>query len=213
MIVLVLTALGVASAAFSRRRVIRLARLPIVGLWLVWAAFVIQILVFEVVGYYIPIVASNVLHIGTYALCAVFLVRNRGLPGGWVIMVGAMSNLVAILANGGTMPANASAWKKAGLPEPTAFENSSFATDANLAVLGDIFYIPDGWPLANVFSIGDIVIVLGGTYLAHRWCLTGGRPTPVADDSYEHEALAVGVQGLRRPRADRACPPSDLNTH
>ncbi len=191
MIVLVLTALGVASAACTPRRIRRLAALPIVGLWLVWAAFIIQILVFEVIGYHIPVIASNVLHIGTYALCAVFLLRNRRLPGGLIIATGAMSNLLAIVANGGTMPADKIAWANAGLPEPTAFENSSFATDANLALLGDIYFIPAGWPLANVFSIGDVLIVIGGTYLAHRWCLTDESESSVTDAPGAHAATAA----------------------
>lgn len=181
MIVLVLTAVGVASAAFSRRRIRRLAELPIDGLWLVWAAFITQIVVFEFVGYYIPVVASNVLHLVTYALCLTFLYRNRHLPGGWIIMLGASCNLAAIAANGGTMPADADAWANAGLPEPTAFENSSFATDANLALLGDMFYIPAGWPLANVFSLGDVLIVIGGSYLAHRWCRSDADVTDERD--------------------------------
>jgi hypothetical protein len=75
------------------------------------------------------------------------------------------------------MPANADAWRRAGLPEPTAFENSAAVEDPKFAFLGDVFYIPDRFPLANVFSIGDVLIVIGGTYLAHRWC---GLDSPVA---------------------------------
>jgi hypothetical protein len=33
-----------------------------------------------------------------------------------------------------------------------------------------VFYVPESWPLSNVFSIGDVLIVVGSTYLAHRWC-------------------------------------------
>lgn len=174
MIVLVLTAIGVASALFSKQRLRRLAQLPLEGLWMVWAAFVSQVVLFEIVGYFIPVTVTNVLHLVTYALCLGFLYRNRRIPGGWIITIGAAANLTAIVANGGTMPANAEAWLRAGLPEPTAFENSSTNTDAHLAFLGDIFYIPASWPLSNVFSIGDILIVIGGTYLAHRWCSTTG---------------------------------------
>ena len=38
MIVLVLTAIGVATALFNRRRVMRLAQLELSSLWLVWLA-------------------------------------------------------------------------------------------------------------------------------------------------------------------------------
>jgi hypothetical protein len=171
-IVLVLTAIGVSTALFSRRRLVRLAQLPLVGLWMVWLAFIGQILLFEVVGYFIPVRVTNMLHLVTYALCLGFLYRNARVPGGWIIAAGATSNLAAIVANGGTMPANADAWRRAGLPDPTAFENSSTAHDAHLTFLGDIFAIPASWPLSNVFSIGDVMIVIGGTYLAHRWCRT-----------------------------------------
>ena len=42
--------------------------------------------------------------------------------------------------------------------------------------------MPAGWPLANVFSIGDVLIVIGGTYLAHKWCARDADPeTPPAN--------------------------------
>ena len=71
------------------------------------------------------------------------------------------------------MPASAHAWQRAGLPiaRDGEFENSNITNDAKLRFLGDIFYIPEEWPLSNVFSFGDIAIVIGATYLAHVWCL------------------------------------------
>jgi hypothetical protein len=189
MIVLVLTAIGICSAAFNTERRRRLAQLPLHGLWLVWLAFVSQILVFEVVGHHIPVWTSNATHLGTYGLCVAFLYRNRGLPGCWIITAGAAANLAAIVANRGTMPANADAWQRAGLPEPTAFENSAAVDDPKLSFLGDVFYIPDRFPLANVFSIGDVLIVIGGTYLAHRWCA----------GSYHSRHTATPVTALDEP--------------
>ena len=41
------------------------------------------------------------------------------------------------------------------------FVNSGVIEGARLAWLGDVFWIPSGWPLANVFSIGDVLIALG----------------------------------------------------
>ena len=89
-----------------------------------------------------------------------------------MIAAGTACNLLAIAVNGGTMPANMDAWARAGLdPIPAdVFDNSTALSDPKLLFLGDVFAIPAGWPLANVFSIGDVLIVLGGTYLAHRWC-------------------------------------------
>ena len=83
-----------------------------------------------------------------------------------------MRTLLAIAANNGAMPANMTAWRRAGLPEipPEVFTNSRALASPRLAFLGDVFYVPASWPLSNVFSIGDVLIVIGSTYLAHRWC-------------------------------------------
>jgi hypothetical protein len=111
-------------------------------------------------------------HYVTYALTVAFIVINRHVPGAWVIALGTACNLVAIVANGGSMPASMSAWERAGLRPipPDVFENSSALSDPNLGFLGDVFAVPASWPLSNVFSIGDVLIVIGGTYLAHRCC-------------------------------------------
>jgi hypothetical protein len=198
MIVMVLTMIGVGSAMFSRARVRRFAGLQLDGLWLVWLAILVQVVVFEVVGQHIPLWSSNVLHLVSYALCVGFLWRNRSIPGSWIIAVGTASNLIVISVNGGTMPANAAAWQRAGLPEfdPDVFENSRALSSPRLAFLGDIFAIPAGWPLANVFSIGDVLIVVGGTYLAHRWCSTPsespGGPELEADVDAARSPVQVG---------------------
>ena len=172
MILIVLAALGVASALFTRDRMVRLAQLPLEGLWLAWLAIVTQVVLFEYLGQHIPLWASNTIHLFPYALCVLFLFRNRTLPGGWIIAVGTVCNLAAITANGGTMPADMDAWRRAGLPEfdPEVFENSRSLSSPRLSFLGDVFAVPEGWPLANVFSIGDVLIVAGVTYLAHQWC-------------------------------------------
>lgn len=178
MIVLVLTAIGVATALFSTERVKRLARLELRHLWLVWVAIIAQTLLFELAAPHLALWLSNGIHLATYGLCLAFLWLNRGIAGMWLIAVGASANLAAIAANGGTMPADPDAWRAAGLPEfdPEVFENSRSLSDPNLLFLGDVFHIPAGWPLANVFSVGDVLIVAGGTYLAHAWC--GRRSVP-----------------------------------
>ncbi len=174
MIVVVLTAIGVCSAIWSWPRIRRLAELRLHHFWLVWLALVIQLLLFEYFAPRIPLWWANAIHFLTYGLTVVFIVLNRRVHGAILIAAGTGMNLLAISANGGTMPANMTAWRRAGLREipPEVFENSSALSDPNLAVFGDIFYIPAGWPLANVFSIGDVLIIIGGTYLAHRWCRT-----------------------------------------
>lgn len=183
MIVVVATGIGVCSALWSWPRIRRLAELDLRHLELVWIALVVQLVLFEYLGSRLPMWSSNLIHFGTYVLTVWFIVLNRRIPGALVIAIGTGMNLLAITANGGTMPANMVAWQRAGLREipPDVFENSTALSSPRLAFLGDIFYVPERLPLSNVFSIGDVLIVIGGTYLAHRWCsqmLDSGNACP-----------------------------------
>lgn len=42
--------------------------------------------------------------------------------------------------------------------------------DPWLPWLGDVLWVPAGLPLANVFSLGDVLIVAGLGWLVHRTC-------------------------------------------
>jgi len=111
------------------------------------------------------------LHLSSYALLLVFLLYNRQLPGLWIIGMGTLMNFVAIASNGGIMPATAGALAKAGLViDPHQFANSARLTNPNYAFLGDVFAIPAGYPFANVFSPGDVCIVLGALLTLHQVC-------------------------------------------
>jgi len=96
---------------------------------------------------------------------------NRRLPGLSVLLLGLASNALVIFANGGTMPASLWAMRTAGIVDSQAtFEamrtaNSSIAgIETPLWFLGDILAIPSRFPLANVYSIGDVLIALGGIW-------------------------------------------------
>ena len=66
MILVWVTGIGVASAAFTWTRLRRLADLPIRHLWLVWLALVVQLVLFEYLGRRIPLTVSDKIHLGTY---------------------------------------------------------------------------------------------------------------------------------------------------
>jgi hypothetical protein len=117
------------------------------------------------------------LHVATYALGLAVLVRNRRLPGLPWIATGTALNLAAILANHGVMPASASAMRTAGLDlDPEVFLNSGVVHDPRLWFLGDVFATPAWFPFHNVFSVGDVLIVLGAGLLVHA--ATGSRLAP-----------------------------------
>ena len=109
------------------------------------------------------------------------LLRNASRPGFRIIALGALANLVAILANGGFMPSSPDAWLALdGVARVPAgeFTNSVLAGPGTaFAWLGDIFVLPRPIPLANVFSIGDALIAIG----AVRFLVVAmRRPVPPA---------------------------------
>jgi hypothetical protein len=92
----------------------------------------------------------------------------------WVVALGGALNFIAIVANGGVMPARRGALETAGLDvRGGEFANSDFVEGAHVGFLGDVFAIPDGWPGANVFSVGDVLMVLGALLVLHA--ATGSR--------------------------------------
>jgi len=159
----------VLTVPLTGRSLAPLAHVPIRRSWVVWAAMLIQLPITLMPTF--PETLGEVLHMLSFALAGVFVWSNRHLPGELVIAAGGLMNLIAIAANGGTMPASESAWRIAGFPPPTdAFGNSSIVESARVWWLGDVFAIPESWPLSNVFSVGDVIIVLGLAYLAHATC-------------------------------------------
>jgi hypothetical protein len=93
------------------------------------------------------------------------LLRNVRQPGLAILAVGAGSNLVVILGNGGLMPSDPNAWLAltgvAALPVSDFTNVVLMGPDTVLPFLGDIFVWPQPLPMATVFSIGDAIIAIG----------------------------------------------------
>jgi hypothetical protein len=68
---------------------------------------------------------------------------------------------VAITLNGGFMPADAGALALAGFDSSGDHTNSVVLADPVVQPLTDIFALPAWMPLANVFSVGDVLLGLG----------------------------------------------------
>jgi hypothetical protein len=148
-----------------------LSRVKIKARGTIVAALALQILIISVIPKEVPGWLGSGLHLGSYGLAVFFLVRNRHIPWLWLVGLGGLSNLVAIGANGGVMPASPVALSAAGRSRhPGEFLNSTSLAKPHLAFLGDDFSIPHTWPLANVFSIGDIVLAIGVLLLLHSVC-------------------------------------------
>jgi hypothetical protein len=93
-----------------------------------------------------------------------------------------VSNLAAIIANGGWMPASPEALAALGMSPKAGYSNSSVVADPALPWLTDIFALPPWMPMANVFSIGDVLIGLGVIVVitvAMRAPMQSSEPGPV----------------------------------
>jgi hypothetical protein len=83
---------------------------------------------------------------------------------------------------------------------------------ARLQFLGDVFATPRSWPMANVYSVGDLLIVLGVFVLLHRvsgsrllaWWPSGRRSSVAADPDAERRARIAARAVARAERTARA---------
>jgi Family of unknown function (DUF5317) len=159
----------VLSVPLARGRLSALGELNLRHGWLALAGIGVQILIISVVTG-IPGWLSEAVHMLSYVLLGAFAWVNRRIPGVPVILAGGLLNFIAIAANGGVMPADPEiAVKMAG---EGGFQNSGGMGEAHLLFLGDIFATPSWFPLYNVYSVGDAVIVLGVLILLHGVCGT-----------------------------------------
>ena len=160
MFILYAIPLGILLGLAQGGRLGNLAELRFEWGWLAFAGLLAQVVLFsEPVG---PLVgqAGPILYVASSLLVLVVVLRNRALPGLKLVAVGAISNLIGIVANGGYMPADPGALARAGL-DPTSYSNSIVTNRAAFPALTDIFAMPDWMPFANVFSIGDVLIGIG----------------------------------------------------
>ncbi len=125
------------------------------------AGLVIQVVLFTPLGDELAGSLGPSIYVVSTAVVLAAVVRNLGLPGMAVVGVGALSNLAAITVNGGAMPADPGALAMAGLEGAGAHTNSVILANPALRPLTDIYAVPAWVPLANVFSVGDVLIGLG----------------------------------------------------
>ncbi|HEU4488889.1 MAG TPA: DUF5317 domain-containing protein [Actinomycetota bacterium] len=173
----------VASVPATGKEIGRLAEHRFKAAWLLAFAFVIQVgLTTGLLG--LQGGGAAIAHIASYALGFAFLGANRALAGLWVVALGGAANLVAIVANHGVMPATHSAMATAGkLSTSAEFVNSAVLSDPKLLFLGDVFALPESMFFANVFSAGDVLIVIGVGMLLHQLCGRAGSSTQPVSSS------------------------------
>ena len=179
--------LAVAIGMVFGGRLSGLTELPLKSLWLIGLAFAAQLVAFPsgLLPWETGDTFATLLWIGSYGLLIAATVRNGHIHGMGLIGLGMSCNLAAIVANGGHMPALPRAAAEAGIVGVR--NNSATMAGPHLSLLVDRWAAPDWIPLANVFSIGDVILFLAafavvlpamGPHLPRR-----DRRAPVAEPS------------------------------
>lgn len=168
MLFLLVLAVALGTVRLAGGRLETLSRTHLRGVWLVVTALLLQVVTISLLVDPPHLLAAS-LHVLSYVVAAAFLWQNRRLLGLSVIAGGAFLNALAILANGGTMPARAAALRSSGIVQPADhFANSTALPGAHLRVLGDVFAVPASAGIfANVFSLGDLLLAGGVVLLLH----------------------------------------------
>ncbi|HTK45649.1 MAG TPA: DUF5317 domain-containing protein [Patescibacteria group bacterium] len=150
--------------------------------WLIIGGLLVQVVLFSdqvarVVGELGPWI-----YVGSTGLVFLGVLRNIDISGMKVVALGAASNLAAIVANGGYMPASRGALEALGKTDPTTYSNSATLQHPALEPLTDIFALPAWLPFANIFSVGDVLIALGVVVVIVAAMRRGDMPAPAAPE-------------------------------
>jgi hypothetical protein len=172
-----------------------LAELSLRRPWLFLAAIALQFAAFPVavLPWTTEETLASVLWVVSYGLLVAAAVLNRRVTGVPVVALGMGLNLVAILANHGTMPVTYEAMRAAGRSEAVQ-ANSTASSDPALPWLVDRWAAPDWIPYANVFSVGDVVIAVGAFVLVLS---AMGVRVPRATTRNGRDAASSGLEAGR----------------
>lgn len=170
MLLAIITVLAVVTVPLTGGRLGRLAEVRFRAPGLAIGGLLAQVVVVSILPD-LPGWLAVTIHLASYAAVLAFIILNRHLPGLWLVGLGGLTNLLAISANGGVMPASAEALRTAGrAATEDGFTNSEVLEDPRLEFLGDVIPLPSWMPFANVFSIGDVLIAVGVFVLVHGIC-------------------------------------------
>ena len=140
-----------------------LADLQLRGMPLFGVAIGLQVLAYPsgVLPWHVSDTVATALWLGTYGLLIAIVVLNRNVTGFVTAGLGMASNLIAILANGGHMPALPRALRGAGVSFDGVVNNSVAEAHPHVAWLVDRWAAPSWVPAANVYSVGDVLLMVG----------------------------------------------------
>ena len=173
---------GIVTGLVSGGRLAGLARLELRWVPLAIVGLLVQLALFSAFMTERVAGMGPPLYIGSTLLVLAAVLRNvcvRGMP---LLAIGAITNLAAIVANGGFMPTTAEAIAASGHSVASGYSNSAFLEHPRLGFLTDVFALPPWLPMANVFSIGDVLIAMGVAWIIVS-AMRAACPPAVTDPS------------------------------
>jgi hypothetical protein len=168
MFLLIAILIGFAAGLILRGHPANLLRLQLRWPVLIFAALVTQLAIFTS-WLPVPRLLLPLLYILSNVIALIWVGRNIGIQGIPCVALGAVSNLVAIVANGGRMPVDGALLARArGAAAETAVALGQSPTNSvitsgqtRLLWLTDRFLMAPPFPFPTVFSVGDVLIGLG----------------------------------------------------
>ncbi len=187
MFVIYAVPLGLLAGRLLGGRLAGLATMRFRWAWLAIGGLAAQVILFGGAVDRLIGAAGPALYVASTVVVLIAVLANLRLPGLPLVALGAASNLAAILANGGSMPADPGAYALAGLERGGGFSNSVVTETPALPPLTDIYALPDAFPFANVFSIGDVLIAVGIAV-----AIAAGMRRARPEDPARHDGAAAG---------------------
>lgn len=172
MIFVIVVAIAIIIAVICGGRLENLLQCKFKHSWLVILAASIKIISFSSLHKFFAIseVHTPYLRIISMLMVVLFIGLNISLRGLWLVGLGLTCNLLPIMFNGGYMPVKKEYIPliasnedlgnlSSGLPAYNFIPTSS---ETSFSFLADVFLMPDWVPMSKVFSIGDVLITIGG---------------------------------------------------
>ncbi|MDP2859065.1 MAG: DUF5317 domain-containing protein [Bacillota bacterium] len=146
----------------------KLAAAEIRGVWIIFAALLVRFLLYS--GRLKPdAVTAGVLHTSAFVLLLFAFAANWDIHGMPIAASGSLLNATAVAANGGRMPVGRMALEVVGLWETTgkalaagqSMTHVLAENSGNLAFLGDCLWLKLPWGMPSIYSIGDVLLMIG----------------------------------------------------
>jgi Family of unknown function (DUF5317) len=166
MLIIIILTLSAIVALLRGGQVANISHLGVRYVGFLFFPLLLQVVAFSPLGNLtlFGVLLAPLLYIVSMGCLAIALWLNRHLPGVVWIALGFSLNFLVIALNGGLMPVSPLARAIAGFPPLTGRDNNVIPiTDSTvLPWLSDIIPAPAFLPFANVYSVGDALIVIGG---------------------------------------------------